>query len=1068
MPTMAEGLTYNDLVSIAKKMASSGEFSLAIATYKSALAKQDSLTTRVELADTYLKKGDMKEAVSNYLLSIQHLEFDDQPDASKSSIWKKLAEAYKKNNQASLASSALQKAESYSDISDYHLPSPFDRDNSEPSIPKPKIVFKSEDSTAPAPAPMRASQMRNRKGAAITTRPSVPSPTPAPTPSPLPFNMPNPFAAKPDNYVSRSKPVLPAAVSVGKVGAPSAPAPRISSTSGQSKNNQFSFAVKPVVPRRDNETRSTSSSGQKQKASIKTTYSLKRINPDGTPTVSHSDTKFSLTFNGPMIKIGNYLATTAYDDSLRTGGVYFFYPDSLKEAKHLRIELDSAIRGPLNKVSWGKYAEKGFFIDLDDNFYIVDAGKIIKKITHINVKAPEKLPKPGIYSGLPYPRAVRSLGTIGSSFYKCPIQINESLFTTGNGLKQVAFINTDNSTVKLCQLEDNGKVSYKAYGRDDYISEQFGVIGKPVLVGKNVIYASLDGYLYKWTGDGFDKLRVSESLTGLIRLSRNQIAVVTGDGSILSFSKNLSPGSLHVQNNFRRFRCHEVKKEGDYLVVSGSEGLRRDDDKEELVLFVNTKTGVKKIDRRYRTPYSCLPFRSDNGELLFAVFNGDGTGDIFDSSFENKGYFDIGESVYDCKPTRVGSLITIPTLANKISCLQFHKEQIDLSKIPNRREFDLVRVQSEPTGNLIGRAVEVTVNQDGFNRKALAMISQKGSIHYFDINSLKEYTDLRLAIEKDSKFDIEHPLLKITNGIYKGCTVSITTKGDVCVVDNGKLLLKIAGKLPKSHLYLIHKYSMPAEYDSNVIVAGNAINQLVFINLETKSVKIVQLGAKSKINKNNIEVANDVRGKPYVSGELVYAGSSDGFLYKVKPSGVVQKKKVGEPIYTTVVPVGETAIVVATCDGQICSFNKADLVLRKKYNSPGFIFYPHEFRRHGDYLIVSAVRRREEDRQHIQYSLRIYGLKKPTLFTRTDVRNSCECTHFRINSQDFFIFIIQCGKGLVLDHNLYIRGSFDLGEDIPLTGCSASMIGNKLIVPTRHNLAIFRFKNPAVKVESSL
>lgn len=86
----------------------------------------------------------------------------------------------------------------------------------------------------PTPAPVPSARPTPRPSPTPTPTPvATPSPTPAPTPAPkaapTPFAMPNPFA-KPFASPRPGPTPVPAPMAIGKVGAPTAPAPRVSSS----------------------------------------------------------------------------------------------------------------------------------------------------------------------------------------------------------------------------------------------------------------------------------------------------------------------------------------------------------------------------------------------------------------------------------------------------------------------------------------------------------------------------------------------------------------------------------------------------------------------------------------------------------------------------------------------------------------------------------------------------------------------------------------------------------------------------------------------------------------------
>ena len=125
-------------------------------------------------------------------------------------------------------------------------PSPAPKSASKPAPkaqPKPQQPAKApsptpKSSPSPRPTPRPTPTPSRTPSPSPTPRPTptpsptrAPSPSPAPKAAPTPFNIPNPFAKAPASPRSAPSPV-PAPVSVGNVGAPSVPAPRIASASG--------------------------------------------------------------------------------------------------------------------------------------------------------------------------------------------------------------------------------------------------------------------------------------------------------------------------------------------------------------------------------------------------------------------------------------------------------------------------------------------------------------------------------------------------------------------------------------------------------------------------------------------------------------------------------------------------------------------------------------------------------------------------------------------------------------------------------------------------------------------
>lgn len=380
--------------------------------------------------------------------------------------------------------------------------------------------------------------------------------------------------------------------------------------------------------------------------------------------------------------------------------------------------------------------------------------------------------------------------------------------------------------------------------------------------------------------------------------------------------------------------------------------------------------------------------------------------------------------------------------------------------------YDMVRVDGiDPVtgffkgpvydGVLIGPEVPTSSSPEvPFNRYEL--VSDSGVVHSFDMNGNEIVAD-RIQLPMITF----HPLTSITKGQYKGAAFIVVDGGDAYVICQGKIKLHIphgqppnglpqhysntSGTYSKEHRGI---YTEATELFDEVMVLGNDHNELVLVNLKTRTVKVYQLSHTGR---------GSIYSKPLVVKDEVYVTSTDGHIYRVKfdktALAVLSKSDsdLGESIEASPVLLSNGEIAVGTRSGRVVfmrkDFGQGNL---PEKNLRAYIG-PNGLRSYGEKLLVSGQWGTQSVLGVVNITTKVGG----RLNTRGSVAR--EVLLSKYNGKEIFIAVDELGNGYVTDTRLQPLGHFSLGEN-PASG-PMNFGGTVRISTVSARLASLKFKS---------
>lgn len=322
------------------------------------------------------------------------------------------------------------------------------------------------------------------------------------------------------------------------------------------------------------------------------------------------------------------------------------------------------------------------------------------------------------------------------------------------------------------------------------------------------------------------------------------------------------------------------------------------------------------------------------------------------------------------------------------------------------------------------------------------MVSNSAVAHYFDPQG-NEIRSKRVQLTGATLIGLS----AIKKGMYARSAFITMLSGDTYVIRGGRVLMHLASGTPPTGLGN-GTYTPASQFSDDVMVLGDTRNELIFVNLRTKKVKVVSL--------SHIE-GGKVLAPPLVVGDTVFATSTDGHLYKLKfdPDSMTVASKedtnFGESIEAPPVLLTNGDLVVATNSGRVVFMNQ-DFGPGKLPNMN--IGSPVDWaglQTERDSLLVIGKRGGKSILGLINTVTKATG----NFVTSGPVSNKVPL--IRHNGKEVFVIVDDFGGGYVTDTWLRPLGTFHVGED---PYCGAVVMGGKIRVSTcSSRLATIRFKN---------